>query len=63
MVLPQPLDEIIFSDENDHFLLELAVTAQATIIVTGDKEMLRVKRISGIEILNPQQFCRKLKIK
>ncbi len=40
-----------------------AVTAQATIIVTGDKEMLKVKRISGIEIFNPQQFCRKLKIK
>jgi uncharacterized protein len=34
-VLPQPLGEIIFSDENDHFLLELAVTGQANFIVTG----------------------------
>jgi predicted nucleic acid-binding protein len=41
MVLPQPISEIVFPDENDHFLLELAATAQATIIVTGDKEMLK----------------------
>ena len=63
MVLPQPIKEITFSDENDHFLLELAVTAQATAIVTGDKELLKTKRIKGVEILNPKQFCRKFKIK
>jgi uncharacterized protein len=63
MVLPQPIDEIVFPDENDHFLLELAVTAQANLIVTGDKALLNLKKIRGIEILNPQQFCRKLKIK
>ncbi len=63
MVLPQPLDKVVFPDENDHFLLELAVTAQAAIIVTGDKALLNIKRIKGLEILNPQQFCRKLRIK
>jgi putative PIN family toxin of toxin-antitoxin system len=63
MVLPQPLGEIVFPDENDHFLLELAVTAQATVIVTGDKALLNLKKIKSIEILSPQQFCQKLKIK
>lgn len=53
----------MFSDENSHFLLELAVTTQATIIVTGDNEILKVKKTKGIEMLNPQQVCRKLKIK
>ena len=62
MVLPQPISELVFPDENDHFLLELAVTAQAAIIVTGDKALLNIKKIKGIEILSPQLFCRKLKI-
>ena len=60
---PQPLDEIIFLDENDHFLLELAVTRQADFIVTGDKNLLKSKRVMGVEILNPNQLCQKLKIK
>lgn len=63
MVLPQPLDEIAFSDKNDHFLLELAMTGQANFIVTGDKNLLKTKRVKGIEILNPTQFCQRLKIK
>lgn len=63
MVLPQPLDEFVFSDENDHFLLEPAVTGRATFIVTGDKNLLKTKRVRSIEIINPSQFCRRLKIK
>ena len=63
MVLPKPIKEISFPDENDHFLLELAVTAQADAIVTGDKALLKVKRAKGIEILSPQHFCHKFKIK
>jgi len=63
MVLPQPIDQIVFSDENDHFLLELAVTGQAAYIVSGDHGLLKVRKIRGIEILNPHQFCQKLKIK
>lgn len=63
MALPQPISEIVLPYKNDHFLLELAVTAQAAIIVTGDKALLNVKKIKGIEILSPQLFCQRLKIK
>ena len=62
-VLPKAIDEIVFQDLDDHFLFELAVTAKANIIVTGDKGLLALKQIRGIEILNPAQFCRKLKIR
>lgn len=63
MVLPRRIEKSVFSDENDHFLYELAVTGQASFIVTGDKGMLRVKKISGVEIVTPEQFCKKLRIK
>ena len=63
MVLPRRINKTVFSDEDDHFLYELAVTGEASVIVTGDKALLSVKRVSGIDILNPEHFCRKFKIK
>ena len=62
MISPAPIDEVVFLDETDHFLLELAVTAQASIIVTGDKKLLNFKKIENILIYNPKQFCLKFKI-
>ena len=56
------IDEIIFPDEADHFLLELAVSAKALVIVTGDKKLLNINRVKGILILNPKQFCLNFKI-
>ena len=63
MVLPKRVQKSVFPDENDHVLYELAITGQASAIVTGDKALLKLKKISGIEILSPEQLCRKLKIK
>ena len=63
MVIPRKIHKPIFKDEKDHFLYELAVTGQATAIVTGDNDMLAVKKVSGIEIINPAKFCRKFLIK
>ena len=63
MVLPKRIHKVTFPDENDHFLYELAVTGQASTIVTGDKALLKIKKISGIEILSPEQFCKKFRIK
>jgi uncharacterized protein len=63
MVLPRRISKVVFTDENDHFLYELAVTGQASCIVTGDKALLKAKRLSGIEILSPDQFCRKFRLK
>jgi putative PIN family toxin of toxin-antitoxin system len=53
MVLPRKINQIAFEDKDDHFLLELAVTGQAFAIVTGDKGLLKLKKVSGVEILNP----------
>ena len=62
MVLPKPINKIVFSDEKDHFLLELAITAKTVAIVTGDKKLLNVKKTKGILIYSPKQFCLKFKI-
>lgn len=62
MIYPESINEVSFPDEKDHFLLELAVTAKSEIIVTGDKELLNVKKVRNIQILNPKQFCQQFKI-
>ena len=62
MVLPKSINEAVFPDKKDHFLSELAVTAKVAVIVTGDKELLNIKKIKGILICNPKQFCLKFKI-
>ena len=61
-IKPSTIDKVIFSDEKDHFLLELAVAGKASVIVTGDKELQKVKKVRGIMILDPQQFCRRFKL-
>ncbi len=63
MVLPKHITKVVFPDENDHFLYELAITGQAVAIVTGDKALLKLKRISGIELLSAELFCKKFHIK
>ena len=62
-IFPMSIKETVFSDHKDHFLFEIAVTANAKTIVTGDKKLLSVKKIKKVHILNPQQFCIKFKIK
>ena len=62
MVLPKPISKVVFPDKKDHFLLELAITARAVVIVTGDKELLSVKKVKDIVIYSPKQFCLKFKI-
>ena len=62
MVLPKSINKVVFPDETDHFLLELAITAKAPVIVTGNKGLLSVKHVGDISILNPKQFCLKFKI-
>ncbi len=62
-VKSKPISIRSFSDENDHFLLELAVASKAAAIVTGDQEVLKAKRVRGIAIVDPREFCEKFKVK
>jgi len=40
----------------DNRILECALDAQAQVIVTGDDDLLRLKRFEGIRILAPRAF-------
>lgn len=46
----------VFKDEPDNRILECAIAGKADIIVTGDKEMLRLREYKGINIISLKDY-------
>ena len=51
-----PLTEPVSRDPADDMFLAAAFAAQAPLIVSGDKDLLRVTGWRGIAVLSPRQF-------
>jgi len=56
-------DKEICPNKDDQKFLELAVSAKANYIITGDKDSLNLKEINKIKILSPKGFLSLLKKK
>jgi uncharacterized protein len=55
--LVKPIKKIrIFKDEPDNRILECAITGNADVLVTGDKEMLRMREHKGIRIISLKEY-------
>jgi predicted nucleic acid-binding protein len=46
----------ICRDPDDNLILSAAVNAGCTHLVTGDKDLMMLKSVSGVGILNPREF-------
>ena len=51
-----PKIKIIKDDPDDDKFIECAVALKANAIITGDREILAIKKYMGIKILTPRQF-------
>ena len=49
-----------FGDRNDHFLLDLAVTAKADFLVTGDKALRSLLLVGKCAVVTPVEFIGRL---
>ena len=58
---PSPLPGIKLEDRDDVAIVGAAIAGGAEVLVTGDKELLGLKRIKRMELLSPRQFWEKLK--
>ena len=58
---PAQLPRIELKDRDDLAIVGAAITAGVEVLVTGDKELLDLKRIANLEILSPRQFWERLK--
>jgi len=61
LVEPAKLPRVELQDKHDLLILAAAIAAGAEVLVTGDKELLDLGQIEGLEILSPRQFWEKLK--
>ena len=60
---PGQLPKVKLQDKDDLPILGAAIASGAEVFVTGDKELLDLGDIEGLEILSPRQFWQKLKVK
>ena len=60
LVSPAPLVQPICRDPDDDWILATAVAGKADVIVTGDKDLLVLKRFRNIPIAGPRGFLEML---
>ncbi len=51
-----PLHDLPLSDPADIAMVSSALNGAADVLVTGDKEILDLRRVGSLEILTPRQF-------
>jgi uncharacterized protein len=49
-----------FGDRKDHFLLDLAITAKADFLVTGDKPLRSLMLVGTCAVISPVEFLGRL---
>ena len=52
-----PLESNVCRDPDDDRVLATAITGKANCIITGDKDLLILKRFGQIDILSPSEFA------
>jgi putative PIN family toxin of toxin-antitoxin system len=60
LVEPLTLPKAICRDPNDDMVLATAVAAKASLIVTGDQDLLVLKAYEGIDVISPRRFLERL---
>jgi uncharacterized protein len=58
MVTPQTPLHVITNDPDDNRILECAVEGQVHLVVSGDRDLRRLKAYQGIPIVTPTDFLR-----
>lgn len=50
----------VIADPDDDMFVETAIAGNADYIVSGDKHLLGLKKLNGIEIVTPREFLNRL---
>ncbi len=56
VVVPVKLDKNVCRDPKDHHILGGAIKGKCQCIITGDKDLLILKKFQGVNIFSPRQF-------
>jgi len=56
IVYPRKKLDIIKKDPSDNKIIECALEAKASFVISGDKHLLGIKEYKGIKIISPKEF-------
>jgi putative PIN family toxin of toxin-antitoxin system len=56
IVSPQPLEKRICRDQDDDHVISLATSVKSDYIISGDNDLLAIKKYKSINILTPRDF-------
>ena len=56
-----PLSDIEINDKDEVIILSSALNGNADLFITGDKELLELRKVNKMEIVSPRAFWEKLK--
>ncbi len=59
-IIPVTTSIVACRDPKDNMFLELAVSAKADYIITGDKDLLVLNPFRGTQIISPEEFVEKI---
>lgn len=55
----EPISELRLKDRRDMAIVSAAINGGAQLLVTGDKEILDLKKVGPLEMLSPREFWEK----
>ncbi|MCK5139844.1 MAG: putative toxin-antitoxin system toxin component, PIN family [Thermodesulfovibrionia bacterium] len=61
VVKPEKVDDSVCRDKHDLKIIGTALKGKAALILTGDEDLLILKRFKKIEIITPREFWSRLK--
>jgi len=61
LVKPVELPHINITDKDDLIILASALSGNADLLVTGDRELLELDKVKNLEIVSPRAFWEKIK--
>ena len=60
VIMPEELHESVCRDKDDINIIGTALSGDARFIITGDEDLLSLKKYKNIEILTPREFWSRL---
>jgi len=60
IIYPKKKLNIVKEDPPDNKIIECALEAQASFVISGDKHLLEIKKYKGIEIVSPRDLLRQI---
>ena len=60
LVYPKKKLNIVKKDPKDNKILECALEAKASFVISGDGHLLEIKKYKGIKIISPKEFLSKI---